>query len=351
MSQRNISSISLTDLVAAAFTLPLFSLVVASLIGAGIALVATRPRGEGSRAAPRTEAVARSVATRYLPERRKLAVGAIAVIVVFAVENVVRGYLLNLSDVVEWWQYATPVFAAFLCLTVVLCRIVFRGINPPEQPVVSAARRTWTSFGPGFGIIGAGAALVALLGTTVAAGLASSADERGRYIYLDIPVPNEPMIDPLRPWFYGWSFGVPVIICIAALAAATWLLLRSNAIRPFLRPETVGAEQGARVEVASGAVRIATAGMLLALAGAWRFIARAGSISQLRTTDAEGQSGSYETTWRYAEFAVAAGWVAPALEVTAFVLLLLVASQLRRRRALERSPEETERMPDPETAR
>jgi hypothetical protein len=124
------------------------------------------------------------------------------------------------------------------------------------------------------------------------------------------------------------------------------MTLRSNAVRPFLRPETVGAEQGARVEIASGVVRIASAGTLLALAGAWRFIARAGSISQLTTVDAEGRSGSYETTWRYAEFAVAAGWLAPALEITAFVLLLLVASRLRRVRALGQS---TVRTADPET--
>ena len=32
----------------------------------------------------------------------------------------------------------------------------------------------------------------------------------------------------------------------------------------------------------------------------------------------------YDMTWRYAEFAVGAGWLAPALEVTAFALLLLV---------------------------
>lgn len=127
----------------------------------------------------------------------------------------------------------------------------------------------------------------------------------------------------------------------------TWATLRSNALRPFLRPETVGAEQGARVEVATGVVRIATAGILLALAGAWRFIARAGSISQL-TIEGEGRSDSYDTIWRYAEFAIAGGSLAAGLEITAFVLLLLVASRLRRMRALDRSAERT---PDPEFVR
>mgnify|MGYP001275064827 CR=1 FL=1 len=60
------------------------------------------------------EAPGRSVASRYEPEHRVLGVAAVAVIVLFATENVVRGYLLNLADVVSWWRFATPVFCAFL---------------------------------------------------------------------------------------------------------------------------------------------------------------------------------------------------------------------------------------------
>ncbi|MDQ0893616.1 hypothetical protein [Agromyces ramosus] len=344
----SITAITLSDLVAIAFTLPLFSLVVASLIVAGTLLVA-RLRSERGRTAPHNVAAEPAVAARYLPEHRTLGVGAIAVIVVFAVENVVRGYVLNLSDIVEWWQYATPLFAAALCLTVVLGLILFRGTTPPEQPVVSAARRTWTSFGSEAGLLGAAAAFVALLVTTIAAGLASSADGRGRFIHLELRVPNE-VIDPIRPWFYGWDFGVPVIVCLAALAVATWATLRSNAVRPFIRPDTVGAEQAARAEVASAVVRIATAGVLLALAGAWRFIARAGSLSQLVIVD-DGRRDSYDMTWRYAEFAVAVGWLAPAVEITAFALLLLVASRPRRVRVLASSTVRTERTTHPETAR
>ncbi|HYI34725.1 MAG TPA: hypothetical protein VEX88_14790 [Glaciibacter sp.] len=65
---------------------------------------------------------------RYRLERRVLGIGAIGVIVAFSIENVVRGHLLNRADVVEWWQYATPVFAAFFCLTA-LPRSVVRRIR------------------------------------------------------------------------------------------------------------------------------------------------------------------------------------------------------------------------------
>ncbi|GAA1767337.1 hypothetical protein [Agromyces humatus] len=346
MTWGNIFSIGLSELVAFAFSLPFFSLVVASLIVAGGLLVVRLREGRGRTPRP-SAADAASVAARYLPERRALGFGAIGVVVVFGIENVVRGYLLNLVDIVEWWQYATPVFAAFLSLSVVLAMIAFRGTTPPEQPVVSGARRSWTTYGSRISMLSAGAALVGLLGTTIAAGLASSADERGRYIYLAIPVPNT-AIDPIRPWFYGWGFGVPVLVCVAALAVVTWATLRGNAIRPFIRPETVGAEQIARTEVASAVLRIATAGMLLALAGAWRFIARAGSASSLGVGDESGGRTEYDLAWQWAEFAIAAGWLAPAIEITAFALLILVASRLRREHTLERSPERT---PDRETVR
>lgn len=342
-------SISPVELAAAAFTLPLFSLGLASLI---LAVILLAPRLLTQRAQPAQRAVTGTHpgTARYQLELRVLGIGAIAVTAAFAVENVVRGYLLNLVDVVEWWQYATPVFAAFLCLSVVLGVMAFKGSAPPEQPVVPTARRTWTSFGPRTGIIGAGAALVALLTTTIAAGLASSADDRGRYIYVELPVPNVP-IDALRPWFYGWAYGVPVIISLAALTAVTWATLRRNSTRPFQRPSTVGQERTARVEIASSAARIATAGMLLALAGAFRFIGRSGSISSV-TTEIDGQSTSYEMTWRFAEFAAAASYLAPVLEITAFLLLLLVASRtLIPAQALKHPTQSLEHSSDPEPVR
>jgi len=272
-------------------------------------------------------------------------------ILVFATENIVRGYLLNLADFVEWWQYATPVFAAVLCLAVALALIVLRGTNQPEQPVVPTARRTWLSFSPRTGLIGAGAAFIALLGTTIAAGLASSSDDRGRFIYLEIPVPNTE-IEPLRPWFYGWDFGVPVLLCLAALALVTWATLRRNAMRPYLRPETVTAERQARVQIASGTVAIATAAILLALGGAFRFIGRYGALSQLTV----GNDGAtYDMAWQYAEFAAVARYLAPALEITAFALLLFIAIRLLRRPAPERQDPRPQPSPrpsaQPETAR
>ncbi|POH62564.1 hypothetical protein C3B61_17110 [Cryobacterium zongtaii] len=349
MSQSILTFMGPMDLAAAVFTLPLFSLVLAGFIVVGILVVPRVRRRRGSGAAPGGGAPLPTVPARYRSEHRALGIGAIAVIVAYAVENVIRGYLLDLVDIVEWWQYATPVFAAVFCLTVGLGLIVVRGTPQPDEPVVPTARRTWLSFGPRAGFVGGTIALVTLLATTIAAGLASSSDERGRFIYLEIPVPNT-QLEPLRPWFYGWDFGVPVLLGLAALVLVTWATLHRNALRPYLRPEPVAAERNARTQVASGAVAIATAATLLALGGAFRFIGRYGSMSQL-TVGNDDHGITYDMTWRYAEFAALGGGLAPALEVTGFALLLLVAIRLLRRPAPERQHPRPQPSTQPESVR
>ncbi|MHC9045380.1 hypothetical protein ACYX8G_12385 [Microbacterium saperdae] len=327
MSQSDAPLFGLMDLVRAAFSLPLFSLFLAAVIVGAILIFATRPQ-VALRPAPGGSAeVTRSVQTRYRIERVALAITAVLVIVVFAVENVLRGYVLHLGELLPWWRFATAIFVAALGLGVVAA-IEVRGATPAEVPFLSGARRTWTSFGPRVGLIGGVVVLVAILVTSIAAGLAAYADSRGDSAWLEIPIPNEETIDPLRLHFYGWTYGVPVLICAALLAAATWGVLHANASRPYIRPEAVAAEKDARRVVARDAVRISTAAMLLGLAGAWRLIASAGTASGL-VIDGKNDGAPYEVIWRYAELAAAAGWAAPVLEVLAFALLLLVAVRIR----------------------
>lgn len=309
-------------LLGAFLSMPWVSLILATIIAVGIVTSPRwRARGEG----PRVPSTASGIVARYAPEHRTLGVAAIAVIAVFLAENLITGYALNLSDVVSWWRYATPVFTASVGIGVLLVLIATRGSSRPEHPVLSS-RRTWLTFSPRLGSMGAVAAMLALIATTVAAGMASSRIGDGPYVYLELTVPNE-AIDPVRPWFYGWAYGIPVLICTAALVAVTAAALHANAARAFLRPESVAVEQRERRDIATGITRIVVSAALLALAGAWRLIAEAGSVGGL-TVEGDGGSESYEVFWRYGEIAAVGGWLAPALEITAFVLLLLVTAQL-----------------------
>ncbi|GEC77014.1 hypothetical protein GCM10010213_26540 [Microbacterium maritypicum] len=331
MSRVSILSIGPAELIGAVFSTPLVSLAIA-LVVAGLSLAMSKAGCAGNAVAGHADTATRS---RYASEHRTLGATAIAVVILFVVESVVRGYILNTADSVSWWRFAFPLFCAALGLIVLLVRVVIRGTTPPEVRVANT-RRTWITFGPQIGIIAACVALVALLTTTVLAGLASSPDDRGRYIWLVIPVPNEAAIDPIRQWFYGWAYGAPVLICLALLGAAAWTVLHCNASRPYRRPETVIDEKSARRDIAAGTVQVALAGMLIALAGAWRFIARSGTGSQLFIN---GQNGGepYDMTWRYAELAAAGGWIAPILEVIAFALLIVLAVRAFRRPKVDSS--------------
>ncbi|MBD3943261.1 hypothetical protein IF188_16330 [Microbacterium sp. NEAU-LLC] len=312
------------DLVGAAFSLPLVSLGIAALIVAG---AKTFSRGRGGSPVEATGIAA----ARYASEQRVAGVVAVAVLVLFAAQDLTLGYVVNLSGTITWWRFAMPLVWTGLGIVVVWAVVLVHGTTRPESPVLSGTRRTWLGFGPRAGLVGAGMALAALVVTTFTAGSASTPDGEGHYVWLVIPVPNEAQIDPIRIVFYGWAYGVPVLLGAAALVLATWAALRGNAVRPYLRPDTVSAEGAARRTLASSIVRLATAGTLLALAGAWRLIGDAGSVGSL-TILGVNDDQPYEVAWRHAEFALAARWGAPVLEIAAFVLLLLVALRLLRAR-------------------
>lgn len=314
----------LLDLARAALSVPLFSLFLATPI-AMFVLVGIRARD--SRLAPRvTPEAAKAITGRYRPELRVLWAGALLVLLVFAAESVLHGYVLDFQDVVAWWRYALPVGVAALVLGILLVLIITRGTARPQVPFVHAERRIWTSFAPRWGVIGTCLAIIALFLTSILAGSASSNLNGGPYVYLEIPVPNE-QLDPIRPWFFGWAYAMPVLISLLLLVIVLWITLRADAVRPFLRAETVHGEKAARRMIAGEALAIASAGALLALAGAWRFVADAGVGAGL---EIDGEH--FDVTWQYAELATVLGWAAPVVEIVAFTLLLIaVARPLRTR--------------------
>ena len=302
------------QLFGALLSQPLFSLAIAGVVAA--AWLVVRRRGSASGVATTSVELDDAIRTRYRPERVALRIAAVTVIVALGVENLTATVLPPDGDTVSWWRYAAPALAGAITLVALLLVITLRGSAAPRRPVPLAGHRTWASFGTRGDLYGAALATLALALTTIAAGLLSSPDPKGRYVWLEVPILNT-SVDPLRPWFFGWACGVPVLLSAAALLAITVAALRCNAMRPFVAPETLRLERLQRSTVASGILRISTASVLLSLAAAWRFIAESGTTTGLSI---EGV-GTYEVAWRYAELAAAAGWAAPLVEVVAFLLL------------------------------
>lgn len=310
------------DLIGAAFSTPLTPVVLAAVIATGMLVLLPR------RAGVEPDDVHR----RGLGERRALRGGAAFVIIAVLVDVVVRSYVLDLSAAIAWWRCATALLAATVPLAVVL--LAGRGGRPEPgaAPVVTGVRRTWTSFAPRAGILAVVAAAIVLVATTIAAGAVVWTSPDGRSAWLEIPIANEQDVDPIRLPFYGYSFGAPVLIAMIAMLALAWAVLHLDAASPYLRAQSITAERTARRRVAVDVLRIAGAALLLALAAAWRLIASAGSVSQL-IIDGQNDGRAYEVAWRYAEFAVAGGVLAPVLEIAGFVLLLLVVARRDRRGA------------------
>lgn len=308
------------EILLALLSQPLFSLAIAVLVAVAWQLLtrrgATRDASGGGVASTGLDETIRD---RYRPERVGIRSAAVTVIAVLCLENAAATLMPPDGDTVSWWRYAATLLAAAISLLLLLGMIALRGSSMPRRPVPLAGRRTWTTFGARRDLYGAAVATLALTLTTLAAGLASSPDPQGRYVWLEVPIPNT-SIDPFRPWFFGWAYGVPVLLGLAALVAVGIATLRCSAERPFIAPETLRAERAQRSTVASGILRVATGATMLSLAAAWRFIAESGTTAALSI---EG-TGTYEVAWRYAEFAGMAGWAAPVIEICAFLLLVFV---------------------------
>ncbi|WP_141651248.1 hypothetical protein [Microbacterium sp. 3J1] len=319
---------NLPDVVMALVSLPITSLVIAIFVSLVVEAWASHRRDAESAALRQTDQL--EIRSRHRSEVVLLAVVAVAVIVAPLADVLLRSYVLDMSASTAPLRVAMPLLAACLGIAFVATWIGTRGTAPSSVPVIPAARRTWSSFSRPRDLVILGTLLVVLVVTTVLAGLVSSTDRDGRHVILQIPVPNLPDVDPLRVQFYGWTYGIPALLGAAALVVAVVVLLRLNAARPFIRPETVHAERTVRRHLASDATTIPIAALALALAAGFRLVADANAITGIVITGVN-EGAPYDATWKYAELAAVVGWGAPLLEVVGFTLLVLVAMRVPRR--------------------
>ncbi|WP_424447607.1 hypothetical protein [Microbacterium arborescens] len=314
------------DLTGAIASWPPMSFVLGLVAAAAVVAIRANTGRAAERGAGFTGERRTSLRRRYAGEHVSLSIAGVAVALGFLFEFLFRGYVWDGSGT-SWWRVAAPLAVAFAGVAVALAFILTRGSGAAEHPVSPPVRRSWLSFSSPVSLTALAVTSLALLATTVAAGIASSPNGEGDWLWLVIPIPNAADVDPLRVSFYGWVYGVPALVGLGLLLLVVWRALDRNAVRSFLRPETVAIERAARRRTASGIVWLATGACLLALAAAWRLVGNAGSVTTLTIDDASGGT-SYDVAWRYAELAAIAGGAAPIVEIVALCMLLVVGGSL-----------------------
>ncbi|WP_218221251.1 hypothetical protein [Nesterenkonia sp. Act20] len=265
----------------------------------------------------------------------RLALGVLALgALLYSVSYRLRSYLADGMLLLDyhWWSYADLLLGAcigLLCLG--LLTALFR--RTPASPVAPARPRTWRSF------LGARQLLLLIIPTALLlvfvafAGSASSPDEDGIYRILELDVGEDAsgVGGGMRMTFFGWAYGLPVAGVALALVLLTLLVLHVNAARPFLRPETVTAEEASRSTLSSLVIFFSAGAVLVTLARATRLVSKAGDITLVRDGYVWETSVSAISPWLF--------WASLALQLLGYVLLLLVARiALRRPRAIPGGP-------------
>lgn len=235
------------------------------------------------------------------------------------------------------WRYTlAPAAAALGALLVVL---VDRRARAGRASTTALTRRTWRTFVPHRSLIIAGSVAAALVLVTVAAGLASSADahavehgEAAEFRWLQVGGDASGGVFSLVP-FFGWWYGVPVVIALAVTLAIVVGALRAIAVAPF-RDAAVAAETAERTVRAHGIVLVTTFAMLVLLGGVLQFIGFAGASGLFVPAD---DGTEYSWTSGFAGIAVPSiivGWL---LQVAALTGLLGIVAGFWPRRGMRAS--------------
>jgi hypothetical protein len=149
-----------------------------------------------------------------------------------------------------WWRFALPVAAAMVG-AVIVAVTHHRAAGGSIGGSAVLPRRTWHSFvRPGW-LWAASAAFAVLTLATVWAGLLSSPWDNGTYIALRDP--NGGVAWP----FYGWHFGMPVLIALVLLAGASAAALSTVAAPSFSSSTLLLPESERRRTISEAIVRLA----------------------------------------------------------------------------------------------
>jgi len=260
------------------------------------------------------------------PRGERVGLGVIALFVgaVWVLDIGLRGYVFDMSNTVSWWRFAVaPSIAAFG----LGAWAVTRRTREPRRVVDAGAvtRRTWTTFGPRRGIL-LFFVLIALAGSiAVVFGRMSTAFDSGIAAHVALPVPNTD-VPPVVTIFPGWAYGIPLIVALAALGAATVLALSRNAVCAFPGNLSLDTERARRAGLARDVAAIAIAATLVSFAGLLR-MARASAATTIAATTDSGRVAVADVHLPHADLILVGGLLAPALEIAGCALLALLVAR------------------------
>ena len=200
--------------------------------------------------------------------------GGWSAVLIFAIGALVQARVLSYPEI-AWWRYAAPLVAAVASVVAIVILLTIWA-STSVAPFISIRRRTWFGFGSPRRVAAASAVVAAVLITCVTAGFASSPDDLGRYTWIEFTLGDSA---PMKSTFFGWAFGLPVIVVISVLAALTFWALNANAVRPFTSAALEAQEARDRSAIAGLVVHLVTATGLLTLGAAWQLIGDAGLAS------------------------------------------------------------------------
>lgn len=238
-----------------------------------------------------------------------LRITAGVVILVWIVDVLVKMLWVRSPDI-PWWTFAAP-------LIVAAAGILVGQFGTPRRPQRSgtpafvAIPRTWRSFvDPRIMAVAITAASLIVVMTLIC-GTLSSPDEYGRYVYLKFG-------DAGTTTFYGWAFGVPVLMGVAFLLVVARLSLTRTASPPFINPATVPDETRSRRTASNAVAYLVTSVLVLTLGAVLGMVGAAGSGAA-----GVGIPGVGTFMWSpgYSSFAGFFTWVGWALRVAALATL------------------------------
>lgn len=180
------------------------------------------------------------------------------------------------------WRFGVPLAAATLAVG------VFAGLGSRAKAAEGARevdlspRSVWT-FGSSWWFAGVFTLAGMLVATVILAGLASSTDDQGRHtlIVLDVGAIQAGTV------FFGWAFGIPMLIALAALLVLVFIALWLVA-RPAVPADPISRdlEVAARRNRVRTVLAIASGAMAFTLGAALVFLGRSSALAA--SVSAEG---------------------------------------------------------------